>query len=37
VSSKRQASSSKHQATGAMDLPQLDGKLQAKQKGKKCK
>ena len=29
---KRQASSSKRQATS---LPQLDGKLQAKQKGKK--
>jgi len=37
VSSKRQATSVKLQATGAMDLPQLDGKLQAKQKGKKCK
>jgi len=31
-SSKQQASSDKHQATS---LPQLDGRLQAKQKGKK--
>jgi len=36
-SNKLQASSSKQQASGAMDLPQLDGKLQAKQKGKRCK
>jgi hypothetical protein len=31
---KRQAASDKPQATS---LPQLDGKLQAKQKGKRCK